>query len=1055
MKKKILLFILLTPYFFFSQENNLFNPIDKVANIPQSPEVAAFEKFSGSVNMYNGSPSISIPLYTLPGKEISIPVSLSYDASGVKVNQMATHVGLGWNLNYGGIISRNVHGYADDYIDDGGNHPDIKITNRMAINRLFQYGHLHGIFDSYSDAFKSYQTYINYSNNDIDLQPDTFSFSVNGLSGTILIDYSTNINGSFVPNGRFPAYCLDNPNIKVDVFYQGQSESSRHIYKFVVTDTAGNIYTFEQIETTVHTASPKGDGTGGNDEYTQHYATAWYLTNMRSANGFSNFDFVYGVNVWDNTDFEVPNKLQQISFVYNQNSNNYTPQAIKDVGYNHYLKKQVILHSITGDGYTLTTVRNSRLDLPGVERIEGFTVDYEGSFVKKINLEQSYFQTSNPSDTENYRLKLDGIKVYRDVIADAQKYNFEYFQWDDLPTFKSNGMDFWGYNNGKSGNNSLAPNMNYTYSNIANMNPLINLTTTISPNVGDRRPDFEETKKGSLISITYPTGGKTTYTYEQHKDSLGDVVGGLRLKQVTNESLDTNSGENTILDTYYLYDDLFQLYQNNIIGIPSKVADIPFNESSGRAKQKLNFSEIKGSETENGEEAQYYLLTNNRATQVPNAISYKKVTQLQFNRNLSSQSQFEGCTVTHFYDDDYENGWDIANEGKPFYQENLLLGDTEAQFIYDSNLDLLQKTNNELVNLDIINPNIPINSGIIMYPNSNNTSAVGGSRACVEILQNGNQYHYYHAVTTDGTNCVSNIPGLTTGYQHYKNTPSYGYEQHWKKLISTTTTTYEGLESLSETTNYEYTGNGHYLTTQVTTTDSKDKKSRTNIIYPLDYTPNGSTEQTLFAAMISRNQIGMPVEVVSSYESGVNTNNFDEISRQKKFFELENVEGTILPTKVQVSKGDDPLEDRIFYHSYDDYGNVTEVSYPDGMYHMYIWGYNGKHLLAEIKNARYTGISSTLLNTINNSIIAYSNGENTASEEATLRTRLNNLRNEPYFSNAQISVYVYDPGIGVKSVTDVRGYTSFYYYDQHNRLDYATDEDGNVLGKNDYNLRTN
>ena len=85
--------------------------LQRFAKIPNSPEAAAFQKYGNTpVNLYTGGTNVAVPIYTYPGREMDLPISLTYDASGIKVSQMATTVGLGWNLNVGGRISRNTNG---------------------------------------------------------------------------------------------------------------------------------------------------------------------------------------------------------------------------------------------------------------------------------------------------------------------------------------------------------------------------------------------------------------------------------------------------------------------------------------------------------------------------------------------------------------------------------------------------------------------------------------------------------------------------------------------------------------------------------------------------------------------------------------------------------------------------------------------------------------------------------------------------------------------------------------------------------------------------------
>ena len=53
-----------------------------------------------------------------------------------------------------------------------------------------------------------------------------------------------------------------------------------------------------------------------------------------------------------------------------------------------------------------------------------------------------------------------------------------------------------------------------------------------------------------------------------------------------------------------------------------------------------------------------------------------------------------------------------------------------------------------------------------------------------------------------------------------------------------------------------------------------------------------------------------------------------------------------------------------------------------------------------------------------------------------------------------VSTYTYDPLIGVTSMTDPRGQTIYYEYDEFNRLKHVKDQDGNILSKNDYHYAT-
>lgn len=91
--------------------DNLLNVSDYT---PPTPEVAGMNLYGNiPVNEYTGTPDISIPLYTLKSGQIELPITLSYHASGIKVAQEATWVGLGWNLLAGGCVTLNAVGNVD------------------------------------------------------------------------------------------------------------------------------------------------------------------------------------------------------------------------------------------------------------------------------------------------------------------------------------------------------------------------------------------------------------------------------------------------------------------------------------------------------------------------------------------------------------------------------------------------------------------------------------------------------------------------------------------------------------------------------------------------------------------------------------------------------------------------------------------------------------------------------------------------------------------------------------------------------------------------------
>ncbi len=78
--------------------------------LPNNPDVANLEKFGDiPVNQYNGTANITVPIYQLDFEGLSIPIAAKYNTSGVQVAQEASWVGLGWSLQEGYSITREIN----------------------------------------------------------------------------------------------------------------------------------------------------------------------------------------------------------------------------------------------------------------------------------------------------------------------------------------------------------------------------------------------------------------------------------------------------------------------------------------------------------------------------------------------------------------------------------------------------------------------------------------------------------------------------------------------------------------------------------------------------------------------------------------------------------------------------------------------------------------------------------------------------------------------------------------------------------------------------------
>lgn len=96
---------------------------------PSQPEVQSFEPVGTTemVDLFSGDFNYNIPLLDVEG----YPINIAYH-SGITMDQEASWVGLGWNINPG-VINRNMRGLPDDFKNDA-------VTKDMYIKDNYTFG---------------------------------------------------------------------------------------------------------------------------------------------------------------------------------------------------------------------------------------------------------------------------------------------------------------------------------------------------------------------------------------------------------------------------------------------------------------------------------------------------------------------------------------------------------------------------------------------------------------------------------------------------------------------------------------------------------------------------------------------------------------------------------------------------------------------------------------------------------------------------------------------------------------------------------------------------
>lgn len=144
-----------------------------------------------------------------------------------------------------------------------------------------------------------------------------------------------------------------------------------------------------------------------------------------------------------------------------------------------------------------------------------------------------------------------------------------------------------------------------------------------------------------------------------------------------------------------------------------------------------------------------------------------------------------------------------------------------------------------------------------------------------------------------------------------------------------------------------------------------------------------------------------------------------------------------LPYKVyKMGKGSYQLDKEIV--SYDSQCNPQEVIGSDGVHTIYLWSYNNRYLIAEIRNATLSQVSSAVSAVFGTSISGLGNSYSPSASSLQALHANSNL------SNALVTTYTHKPLVGVTSITDPSGRTTYYDYDGLGRLKEAYYYEGGV-----------
>ncbi|MDR1671613.1 MAG: RHS repeat protein [Alistipes sp.] len=1004
----------------------------------QSPEVSSLTNdVKTPVSLSSGTIAVDVPLYTLQEGDITVPISLSYDASGVKVDAQPAWVGQNWSLRAGGMISRIVKGVPDEtYVEaeiyllaDGQNH----ITNYYPIGVRYNLSKLKNANWNETTQIETWA-----KNEMCELEPDEFIFNFCGHSGKFYM----NEDGQFVSMDKkykisalvylnipmYDARIPFDPNQSETYTYYKDNMMSNgmggyiggfvqwrvsRILGFCITDPEGVKYYFGSYY--------KDENQGKIDIYTDNFReieitadffsqffeeefSAWYLERIVSPRG-------------NTVEFKYETGHPTVSFSKGYSSSYMSGSA--DSGLSWLFGGKVSASSYSAgpnmSGKFIRPVYLSEIVTPNESiqfgrslantlKYDYGLVDYHLSLAQKgyypylfipvytgqlpiidgyvYNPYYGYIKVLNPNLLQVY--KLDNISVRSSVVNRVvKKYNFNYEQNANTRLRLLSVVE-------QGSNSQNLPPTTFSY-NTRRLPGFFdeeydhwgyyNGKTVLESDYGSyqyyqkREPNASYMTAEILEKITYPTGGSKTIVYEPNK--YNRVI-----------TRNTSSGALSLSTT------------SEKVGGGLRVKEIIENDGTNNYTTRYTYSPgiLNG-------EIQYYW--GNYTGKLLNGNTYN-ATRFLSNSILPVSNNSDGGSVSY----------SSVTESQ--------VGNGRIEYSF-SNHDNRMDENGVSIDLQK-SPYSPLSSRVIergkllesrLYKEGG-TSPIKKETYLYSILGGTPEYIrsvYLRRLALFGSYYCNAVEG--SAYKIYiypynvTRKTEYFYDSNNNSLINENLWTYDSRNSVSSQT-LQNSGNSHKVTYK----------------YAYDYST------VPYTLMAQNNMISPAIETITTVNSvetervKINYTNNSHITN-----------GAILPGSVQSSfSGSGNLLTTDTFVKYDSKGHLLQITDKKGVSTCYIWGYGGNHVVAEIKNATLAQVKN---------ISGLSNIEHTALTSGLNDAQDSALRALP---NTSVTTFKFEPLVGVSEIRDDSGRKTQYIYDDFGRLKSITDDQNNPIQKFEYNV---
>ncbi len=965
---------------------------------PPTPEAASRTRYVDIPVSYGmGTATMEVPIYELKGRHLSVPVRLSYRCGGIKADDIAGAEGLGWTLEAGGCITREVVFMPDEFRNwSFYEQPDDALLADLEA--------LANTNDTQSFVRRTVWRQI-------DTGSDHYSYNVCGLSGSFIIKP----NKEVIPLSGDGVQILFHP--------------SNMTFTLIGPDGTRYLMATKEIGTRLNLTVNYSLETGQQEEWTA--PTAWYLTEITSADGTETATFTYTqAGTWEHN-------TETTAYTWNRTISASIEQSLVDFELHLFSPSRVersyeaiVLSQIDlGNdhvyfNYASESSRNNLLDRLGYgawnfpKCLTGISVRGGGDAIHRD-------WVVNTGYSQDGRILLTQLSEYRHNTL----YDRWSFSYNDRGGSSKYSQDWYGYSNGETGRNDLCP-----YSVIHNP-----ISTSIQLSYGTPNPSYSDNL--SLSEVNHD-GARTVFEYEPNLVPYTPYAGqsdttriGIRIRKIK-----VYDGDNLVRTREYSYD-----------GAKS---------TSGTTPILLD----------------YLRVTASRYTTVVTLPS----PHYRFHYSLCESSQYQGPSLNstqvlyaRVTEDVYGSAGPEEGSSRTIYHFK-----TTGINTFGRNL-LLQRFPNMWEDL------YELGCGFGYANNYVDHSYTDSAHGDYGLLERKEQYRWangtYSMVLSEDTEYSS--PGGTGYLSSYsvhqvmtRTEPDNVGEFHLSDQYHYPVKTYRVVHSVpikrtlvhyrqggndTTITHLGYTAGDITYPQRICRLTLKDNGEYRTIAY--EYPDNSSMTGAAYDSLIARH-ILTPVLSTSwnhvygnddffqdtlGLVLGLRRSSNTEMCHSIQFetqYDIFQVNGHPFPLpclKNEITDGQVSYTEQIL--SRDILGNIRSVKAKSRPETILIWGYKGQYPVAVVENAT----SAEVIGAMNGL-----NAINTITTNPTLSSTQSNALNElrGALPNAHVTTFTHIPSVGLSSQTTPDGLTTTYVWDNNERLSEVRDAAGNCVEAYTYNL---